>query len=70
MEVAVELAAGVLEDVLAALLEEDESYELPLDLAEPPLSPELLPEPPLSLELLADVPPSDEDSLFALLLEP
>ena len=66
----------MLEDELAALLEEEESDD-PLDLLEAllspllldaPLSPELL-APPLSLEPLLDAPPSDE-LLLAVLLEP
>lgn len=65
----VELAAGVLEAVPAALPDE-ESDDALLDLAGAALSPEPVFEVPLlSLELLADDPPSDE-SLFALLLEP
>ena len=66
----VALAAGVLDELLAALLEDDDESDDPLlDLADPPLSPEPLAVPPLSLELLAVAPPSDE-LLFALLLEP
>ena len=81
--VGVELAAGVLVELLAALLEEeedDESDDPPLDLLEALLSPELLVdlalslEPLLSPELLADAPLSDEppsdELLFAVLLEP
>jgi hypothetical protein len=70
----VELAAGVLDDKLAALLDEEESDE-PLDLLAAVLSPELLPDLPLSpeplpsLDPLLDEPPSDE-LLFAVLLEP
>ena len=71
----------MLDELLAALLEEDDESEDPLDLLEAPLSPELLldlalsPELPLSLELLADAPLSDEppspvELLFAVLLEP
>jgi hypothetical protein len=65
----VEVAGGALDEELAALLEEDESDDPVIGLADPPPSPEPLPDPPLSLELLAAAPPSDE-LLFALLLEP
>ena len=68
--VVVELDAGVLEEVLAALLEDDESDDALLDLADA-LSPDPLLDPlslfaPLSpvAALPSDVP------VFALLLEP